>query len=469
MQAKPVLFATVVIFSWCVAGAGWADVPPPPVNQTIGMVDMLFGELAEADCRLCHGSGLGDRHHLLFGLPIPPGSLVPFPDADGDGVRDTAYSCLSCHDASFTPVRDCTVCHTSSPHHNTPAAISLDCVSCHGDIVDNINDGHYVPTYQPSEVTPSTSHGTGLPLNHRGKGAGACDYCHDNDGLAEPIIRTTAELHHATSYALDGSLDCLLCHDILDPLNIRVCERCHGPDSLHNIQADSPKASNLGTIVVGGEDAGYGHVGRDAGPNDSDCWGCHGFSGAAAPRSGPIIPTVYAADRSIVRAGSDVRLTLTGASFTNLAGSTWYASQVALSAADGSSVMLTPDLILDQGRLVVTIPGDTPRGNYQLRAVKDEFASNPAVISIIPRVTISRVNVDRSITITGSGFGGYAKGAETAVTGTVTSLRGGRPTTVGAVILAWSDTEIVAAFRQKPETLTVRSVFGRVTYRIGRR
>jgi hypothetical protein len=41
---------------------------------------------------------------------------------------------------------------------------------------------------------------------------------------------------------------------------IRVCEGCHGPDSLHNIQADSPKTPT-GTLVVGGEDAGYGHVG----------------------------------------------------------------------------------------------------------------------------------------------------------------------------------------------------------------
>ena len=44
------------------------------------------------------------------------------------------------------------------------------------------------------------------------------------------------------------------------------CEKCHGPESLHNIQADSPNANNLGSVVVGGEDAGYGHVGRDAGP-----------------------------------------------------------------------------------------------------------------------------------------------------------------------------------------------------------
>ncbi len=154
-----------------------------------------------------------------------------------------------------------------------------------------------------------------------------------------PIIRNNADLHHATTYAWDGSLDCLVCHDIRDPLSIRVCERCHGPDSLHNIQADSPRASNLGTIVVGGEDAGYGHVGRDAGPGDSDCWGCHGFASASAPRAGPIIPTVYYTDVASIRAGSDAMVTLTGASFVNTMGTLLYESDVALTAADGSSVI----------------------------------------------------------------------------------------------------------------------------------
>ncbi len=183
MYVKSLLLAAIAGLSWCVTSTGWADVPAPPVNQTIGMPDVLSGELTEADCRTCHASGLPDRHHLLESQPIPPGSLVPYPDADGNGVPDTTYGCLNCHDESFTPVRDCTVCHTSSAHHRTPAAANGDCVSCHGDIVDNVNDGHYIPTYQPSEVTPSSSCGDGLPLNSRGKGAGACDYCHDDDGL----------------------------------------------------------------------------------------------------------------------------------------------------------------------------------------------------------------------------------------------------------------------------------------------
>ena len=52
-------------------------------------------------------------------------------------------------------------------------------------------------------------------------------------------------------------------------------------------------------------------------------------------------------------------------------------------------MVLTPDVILDEGMLAVTIPGTTPAGNYDLQAVKNEFRSNPAVITIAPVVRIT--------------------------------------------------------------------------------
>jgi hypothetical protein len=130
--------------------------------------------------------------------------------------------------------------------------------------------------------------GNGLPLNSRGNGAGGCNYCHDQDALDPPTIRTNSDLHHGTGLGAD-STKCEWCHDFGMPLDmqIRECQDCHGPDSLHNIQADSTNAGNIGTIVIGGEDAGYGHVGRDAGIGDSDCWGCHGFSPSPSPDPGP--------------------------------------------------------------------------------------------------------------------------------------------------------------------------------------
>ncbi len=158
-----------------------------------------------------------------------------------------------------------------------------------------MDDGHYIPSYSPSLVTPTRSGGDGEPPNSLGNGAGACNYCHDAYGLS-PIL-SNMELHHGTGLGSDET-KCAWCHDISGPIDyqIRECEGCHGPGSLHNIQADSPNADNFGTIVIGGEDAGYGHVGRDAGPGDSDCWGCHGFAEIYLPDPGnypSVHPTYY--------------------------------------------------------------------------------------------------------------------------------------------------------------------------------
>ncbi len=364
----------------------------PPVRQTIGMMDVLFSSLTSADCLACHSDpaepSLMDRHHLLTaGQPIPAGSIVPFPDTDGDTVNDPFYGCLSCHgyegqwsNGSMALVRNCLVCHTASPHHTTPAAKSGDCVSCHGDIVDNIADGHYIPDYPTSVVTPSISiDGAegGLPNNNRGNGAGACNYCHDHDGNADPddrIILDNRGLHHADG--LFGEF-CAICHPIHGGgfFSMRGCERCHGPDSLHNIQADSPAAANIGTIVVGGEESGYGHVGRDSmietSPDvwekDSDCWGCHGFDPstvtlASALASSPTIPSLYNIDVKLMTAGTGAKVVLSGVGFINIAGGITYKPKVSLTAADGSSVTLTPEPV-NQYTITVTMPADTDPGH----------------------------------------------------------------------------------------------------------
>jgi hypothetical protein len=175
-----------------------------------------------------------------------------------------------------------------------------------------------------------------------------------------------------------------------------------------------------------------------------------------APSSGPIVPTIYASDAAVVNGGTATSLNVSGAAFTNTAEGVDYSSDVKLTAADGSSVTLTPSVI-DQGLIGVTIPADTARGNYNLQAVKDGAASNPAVISVLPKVKITKAsggNGKGKVTILGSGFGGYAAGSGTAVTGT---MSGG---TVEATIVSWSDTKIRAEFDSSPEDVTVTSVFG---------
>lgn len=469
MYRRGLVWTAIVCVSLVFASKGWADVPAPPVNQSLGFADVGIGDLAEADCRVCHSSGLPDRHHQLYGTPIPGGSIVPYPDGDGDGNDDTDYSCLNCHDQNFTVERDCTACHNAgSPHHTHPDATSGNCQACHGSIVDNAGDGHYIPTYSPSLVTPSRSGGTADQLNSRGTAAGGCDYCHDDDGLATPVILTNMALHHGT-----GLSSCASCHPGGSPTGgtagdqMRQCEDCHGPDSLHNIQADSPAPGNVGTIVVGGEDAGYGHVGRDAGPTDSDCWGCHGFAGADLTSiSGPLAPTVYDARPAVVKAGTNTLVTLTGSALTNTVGDVLFKSDVVLTATDGSSVTLTPGVVYE-GLLKVAIPSSTAPGSYSLRAVKkdnegDPVPSNPVALQVIPQVSITDVTTaDGIVTIEGSGFAGYAEGSGTTVTGRTATA------TVDATIVSWSDTVIKADFDASPEAVTVKSVFGTVTYELG--
>ena len=78
-----------------------------------------FTPVDGASCIKCHTSGVPDSHHLLYDRPIPPGSVVLYPDSDRDGVPDSKYLCLSCHDEDFSELRDCTVCHSESNPHDT--------------------------------------------------------------------------------------------------------------------------------------------------------------------------------------------------------------------------------------------------------------------------------------------------------------------------------------------------------------
>ncbi len=473
-------FVSIVIggIALSLPSATWADVPAPPVNQNLGMLDASFNALEEADCRVCHDSGVPDRHHGLYNSVVPSLSVVPYPEFNTPGIDPQEhYSCMSCHSDNFILERDCTVCHnTASPHHQTALADAGDCVACHGDLVDNMGDGHYIPTYAPSLVTPTRSQGDADQLNSYSNGAGACDFCHDQDVMppgTPVLIRDNHDNHHGINLVDFGSR-CNWCHDFGLPFDeqIRVCEGCHGPDSVHNIQVDS---NGDGLLVVGGEAAGYGHVGRDAGPNDSDCWGCHGFAGiSSAPGSGPIIPSITSSDVTVVNAGEATPIVLEGTAFSNVAGVLTFDSDVTLTAGDGASVTLIPDS-LDVDLMGVTIPADTAPGNYDVRAVKedtagDDVASNPAVITIKPQVAVARATGRSSVTINGSGFGGYAAGSGTSVTGTVSIGNGGRIKTVEAAIVSWSDTTIEADFgaRTVPDDVTVNSVFGSDTSKINR-
>jgi hypothetical protein len=519
MQKKFISLIAALIFTMAFAIVSVADIPPPPVNQIVGIPDTSFNNLVESDCRFCHedpnivdDAHIPNRHHLLVGTPVPSGTCAvsgntcernddcplfdpvageiddfctvhtdrPFPDGDTAGN----YDCYSCHNLVWDPVtmtyqfetfRDCTFCHIQDPiapttHHRTTEAQNDNCKACHGPI-DNPDDGHYIPTYQPSLVTPCPSYNScsavpykdvnDLPPDDPDATGGFCNFCHDEElaGVTDPAytgvfgpvvpVVTNAATHHSTGLAPFAGSDissgkCLLCHDVLAPAEIRRCEACHGINSLHNIQIDSPAAGNVGDIIPGAEDAYWGHIG-----NNDDCMGCHGFTTASAPGAGPVIPNVGLLSTYSIVAGADTSITINGSAFTNEIMGNLVTSSVTLTAADDSETTLTPDTI-SVNTMNVTIPGTLAPGNYVLRAVKGTNRSNATGLAIVPDVTITDVDC----TVNGSGFGKKPEGTDADISIKVN----GR--TVD--IISWTDTRINASVARcsNKDTIVVNALYG---------
>jgi hypothetical protein len=383
-------------------------------------MDINYNTQTEADCRQCHGNpeqfpendvSILNRHHLLYGSIIPDPTVAPF------GTPGNTFNCLDCHeetvvgeDINFIVERDCIVCHvqgeseTSVHHRSDHAQGNLpqgpDCQYCHGSIVDNIEDGHFISSEPVSESTPKRSNGTGLPLNRYGNGSGSCVFCHDSGTTNEGIeIESNMSSHHETGFGYDAT-KCTWCHDFGLPFEeqIRTCENCHGRDSIHSIQSDS---DDDGIINPGIEQRNFGHIG-----NPDDCWGCHGYGPSNLPPvSGPTIPVIYSVNNTIITEGTETDLILTGVGFTNqnLLGGTMQ-SNIILTAMDGSTLTLIPESIT-QTSISVTVPGNLMTGHYKLTAFKANKHSNAKTLCIIPDVRIINAACTGGIiTLTGSGF-----------------------------------------------------------------
>jgi len=172
----------LLVMAALAAGAVWASIPPPPVNQYLGIPDTRFAEMTFVTCLGCHGapesasaplkSGyLPDRHHLRIDTPIGEYSASPYPEKSPDGK----HKCITCHAIDWVedpsrpsggffrfaqdpgdPVfRDCLNCHTqkknrqgeliATVHHLTERAQQANCHICHGSLIDNPNGDHRVP------------------------------------------------------------------------------------------------------------------------------------------------------------------------------------------------------------------------------------------------------------------------------------------------------------------------------------
>ena len=262
IKSKPCLIHLFLSLFLLLPMAALALDPPPPVRQDLGLFDAVFNDFNEQDCRACHGVGISDLHHLL--------------------VNSKQLACLSCHRVEFVNksyqiivTTNCLECHEQQPgsasvHHLTGTAQLGDCVACHGTLVQNRGDGHYIPSYRATMVTPRPSAGSGPG------GRGSCRFCHDwgNDAATGEPVFSNMETHHETGFG--GQADkCVWCHNpqAVPALAIRACEQCHSPLSIHNIQADT---NGDGIITPGGEAPYFGHIG-----SNEDCLGCHG--GAVDP------------------------------------------------------------------------------------------------------------------------------------------------------------------------------------------
>ncbi len=407
VKRKRILYGLTILIVVLTIGIALALVPPPPANQDLGIYDTVCGEFAEDDCRACHSSGVPDRHHLL--------------------VPDEGYECLDCHAIGsgggvISPTRDCVVCHLSSPHHDTPKAIARECSHCHGSYVDDYNDGHYIPTYDTSLVTPDTSY-TAMDAT-TGKKWGGCEACHEPDSTAQPPIYSNPETHHNLG---NLSLECDMCHGNTDAdlLSIRKCEDCHGVKSLHNIQYNYDTTKG---------DLGYGHIGANW-----DCAGCHAWyvvsSDAVAPQTGPIIPSIDQVDPVSLWAGVENVVTITGYNFEGTVNCTDYTSNVVIYIG-AENITLTPDFIT-ASEIVVTSP-QLVEGSYELRVVKDDMASRLVSIVVVPQVTIDSATIRRSIvTVRGSGFGDESYNELPGVTVTCEG------NALESNVVTWDDTRIV--------------------------
>jgi len=502
------LLAVTVLAGTFASSVTMAIAPGPTVNQNQGIPDGVFNNLTEEVCRSCHNQSppegipvnpmyLPNRHHLKVGTTIPPTSDRPNPDPNGDGTPETEYECLSCHSLTWDDFsmsyqlvqnfRNCLNCHQQTDeatvHHLTTFAANQDCKACHGGLINNPNDGHYIPTYQPSLVTPWPSGKVNgddtVPANSAGAYAGNCNFCHNTvDGMGGApgtnnemsrfgttvSVYQNVETHHSTGLAIVDPARCSWCHDMtelpLPPPNekIRACENCHGVSTLHNIVWDS---NEDGVVQPGMEPTGYSHTGGQA-----DCWGCHGNNGVIlmAPGAGAGIPVLNTLSSSTVTAGVDTAISLAGANFTNYVQNPWTGrfdilvrSTVQLTDAAGNATELVPTSITATD-IEVVIPASLAAGNYHIAAKKGPSLSNPMNLGVTPAVGITDATCVGStgvLTVTGSGFSGYLNASNSGTSVTMNDETG--------TVVSWTDTEIVVEFTACGSTATVNTINGSET------
>lgn len=391
MRTKNIIFMIIIVFA--LQGLVIALIPPPPVDQRIGVYDSNFANFTEYKCRGCHTAGVPDDHH----------GLVPIGE----------YQCTNCHPvlpngSGITMVRNCMQCHDNTfnglviprPHHETKDAQDRHCSRCHGNLVNDYDDNHIIRDGPPSSMTPDTKY---RAINTTsGRKWGGCEACHEQNTTLEPPISFNNKTHHRlgslSGFNPQNSSKCAVCHgNHSSPYGsdyIRYCEQCHGFESLHSIQYDFTNTSGQ---------KGYGHIGD----GNFDCNGCHAsyIAGEVAPGASVITPVINNLSTSKVYAEAVTVLTINGTNFVTTVDGVMHTSVVIVT--DGiNSTTLTPDSITPS-QMVVTMPALIQEELYGVYALKNgSVKSNKLPLVSTPMVKVSFANkIGTTITINGSGFG----------------------------------------------------------------
>ena len=340
--------------------------------------------------------------------------------------------------------------------------MAQDCQSCHGSVIDNPLDGHFIPAYALSSVTPLPGGktvvvpGSNPPVTAIVQG---CEACHQADPAATPVpLFSNADTHHGTNIGADDAAKCNWCHNVSTPdaITIRQCEACHGVKSLHNIQVNTPAAANLTSVVPGAEDRGYGHIG-----SNTDCQGCHtSIVGSSSPFSAAIIPFVSGQSTHVALIGKVTTLTLTGSAFTNIGGDGVTAFKPTVTITNGTTTPLVLEpFSATESEIKVLVPA-LVAGSYDVKVTKEGVQSNLIKLTAIPQVLVkSAVLGSRtSLTITGQNFGAAP----------TTQYNSGLGVFVGtqpAKIVSWSNSKIVTTSTsfQAGTKVVVKTLFGPVS------
>ncbi len=505
--------------------SAYAEVPPPPVNQNLGIPDTVFDSIEEEDCRVCHGANpppgvpvdptyLPDRHHLLVDTPIPPNSSAPNGDPNGDGL----YECLSCHTEvwnpvifayQFAPFRDCNLCHAQEAgeptvHHATAEAQAGDCQACHGSFVDNgllDDDGDgirnaidyddtvnpmngWVPNYQVSLVTPWPSGkpnaGDGDAPNEGGikdegdLGAGNCNYCHNTIALpgvkpsptVDPdsgvLVYQNDDTHHSTGFILDSS-KCNWCHFEGDPTAQPISIRTC--ENCHGI----PSVHNI-QLGLDKSDSGPGVTPGQEPPwnghigEQKDCWGCHGNNGQimSAPGTGPITPFITSLSSASFTEGTAATLSVNGEGFIN-------SVQNPMTGAYDTKLDCDVKLVDDNGQAIILEPVSVTPTRIEVMMPADlaagayQLSAKKGPRSSNPMTVL----VTKAVAISSAS----CSGGVVTITGSGFSKRAdaanaGTNVSSGSqmgAIISWSDDQIVSNLGTCPTDIKVVSLFGEAT------